>query len=168
STGRADIDRFADFMRALDAPPTLPPSLFAQSGARLFAQIGCEDCHAATLATAPNPVAFVPPTTGRVPISATLNAALANRAFHPYSAFLRHDRGALGDGITSGSAAPTMMRTAPLWGVRARSRFLHDGRAGTIAEAISLHAGQAAAAAAAFEALSVAQQLQLIAFLNTI
>ena len=165
--GRADIDRFADFMRALNAPPTLPYSP-GRNGARLFSQIGCQTCHVVNLTTAPNPASFIPPTTGGVPISATLNAALANRTFHPYSDFLLHDMGALGDGIISGTAGPTMMRTAPLWGLRARSRFLHDGRAATVAEAIALHAGQGAAAAAAFRALSVSQQQQVVDFLNTI
>jgi CxxC motif-containing protein (DUF1111 family) len=61
-----------------------------------------------------------------------------------------------------------MMRTAPLWGIRAKSRFLHDGRAGTIAEAITLHDGQGSDAAEAFGRLSSTQQQQLIDFLNTI
>ena len=165
--GRADIDRFSDFMRALKPPPTLQSS-GGSNGARLFNQIGCQACHAPSLTTAQNPASFIPPTTGGVPISSTLNTALANRAFHPFSDFLLHDMGALGDGITSGTAGPTMMRTAPLWGARSRSRFLHDGRAETIAEAITLHAGQGAAAAAAFHALSATQQQQLIDFLNTI
>ena len=76
--------------------------------------------------------------------------------------------GSLGDGITSGVASPGMMRTVPLWGVRARSRFLHDGRAATLTEAITLHAGQGAAAAAAFQGLSATQQQDIIDFLNTI
>jgi len=165
--GRADVDRFTDFVRALNPPPTVQ---VGSTGALLFNQIGCNSCHKPNLTTAPNPASFLPPTTGGVPISATLNAALANRLFHPYSDFLLHDMGSLGDGITSGTAGPAMMRTAPLWGVRARSRFLHDGRASTIAEAISLHlhAGQGDAAAAAFQALSATEQQQLIDFLNSI
>lgn len=166
--GRADVDRFVDFMRALDVPPTLPRDASAQYGARLFTQIGCQSCHTSSLTTAPDPASFIPPTTGNVPISATLNTALANRTFHPYSDFLLHDMGSLGDGITSGVASPGMMRTVPLWGVRARSRFLHDGRAATLTEAITLHAGQGAAAAAAFQGLSATQQQDIIDFLNTI
>jgi hypothetical protein len=168
SDGLADIDRFADFMRALNPPPTLQSTSSGRNGARVFNQIGCQSCHAASLTTAQNPALFIPPTTGGVPISSTLNAALAKRTFHPYSDFLLHDMGSLGDGITSGTAGPRMVRTAPLWGVRARSRFLHDGRAGTFAEAIALHAGQGAAAAAAFLALPATQQQQVIDFLNTI
>jgi CxxC motif-containing protein (DUF1111 family) len=50
--------------------------------------------------------------------------------------------GSLGDGITSGSAGPTMMRTAPLWGISVRTSFLHDGRASDVAAAITMHDGQ--------------------------
>ena len=77
------------------------------------------------------------------------------------------DRNA-GSAVTSDAAGPTMMRTAPLWGIRARSRFLHDGRAQTIADAITLHTGQGANAAAAFQGLSATQQQQVLDFLNTI
>jgi CxxC motif-containing protein (DUF1111 family) len=61
-----------------------------------------------------------------------------------------------------------MMRTAPLWGVRAKSVLLHDGRAGDIPTAISLHDGQGKAAAQAFGALSSSQQQSVINFLNSI
>jgi len=61
-----------------------------------------------------------------------------------------------------------MMRTAPLWGVRAKSRLLHDGRAEDIAGAIQFHAGQAAASRDAFLGLTPAQQQQVLDFLGTI
>ena len=111
---------------------------------------------------------IIPTTTGGVAISSTVNALLANQTFHPFSDFLLHDMGSLGDGITSDTAGPTMMRTTPLWGIRAKSRYLHDGRAETVADAIILHAGQGADSAAAFQALSATQQQQLLDFLNTI
>jgi len=166
--GHADIDRFADFMRALSPSPQLAQTSDSQAGHALFASIGCGGCHVESLTTAANPASFVPATTGGVPISSTLNGLLANQRFEPFSDFLLHDMGALGDGITSDAAGPTMMRTAPLWGVRSRSRLLHDGRATTLTDAITLHAGQGAAAAAAFQGLSAAQQQQVLAFLNTI
>src|SRR5262249_15347557 len=75
--GRADIDRFADFMRALDAPPTLARNSAAQSGARLFQQTGCAGCHTPSLTTGANPAAFIPKTSGGIAISSTLNFALA-------------------------------------------------------------------------------------------
>ena len=140
----------------------------AQAGHNLFVNIGCRTCHVENITTASNPASFIPTTTGGVPITSTLNSLLANQTFHPFSDFLLHDMGSLGDGITSDAAGPTMMRTAPLWGIRAKSRFLHDGRAGTIAEAITLHDGQGADAATSFSGLSATQQQQVIDFLNTI
>ncbi len=168
SDGRADVDRFSDFMRELAPPPTLPQNSSAQNGARLFQQAGCAGCHAVSLTTDRNPASFIPPATGGTQISLNLNRTLANQTFHPYSDFLLHDMGSLGDGITSGVAGPTMVRTAPLWGVRAKSVYLHDGRAGDLPTAISLHDGPGKAAATAFGALSTKQQQDLINFLMTI
>lgn len=166
--GRADVDRFADFMRALAPPPRLAETNSAQAGHALFNSIGCGGCHVEDITTANNPANFIPGTTGGVAISSTINGLLARQTFHPFSDFLLHDMDALGDGITSDAAGPTMMRTAPLWGIRARSLYLHDGRAQTVTEAITLHAGQGASSAAAFQALSESQQQQVLDFLNTI
>ena len=168
SDGRADIDRFTDFMRALNPPPVLDQNYSAQNGRRLFQQAGCAGCHAMQLTTDWNPASFIPPTTGSIAITSSLNLALAHQTFHPFSDFLLHDMGSLGDGITSGAAGPTMIRTAPLWGIRAKSVFLHDGRADDLSTAITLHDGQGKAAATAFQALSSQQQQDLINFLNTI
>ena len=92
----------------------------------LFAAIGCADCHVPALQTGPNPV-----------------AALDSVVFFPYSDFLVHDMGDLGDGIVQSGASGREMRTAPLWGARVRTSFLHDGRAKTIRDAILAHDGQA-------------------------
>jgi len=43
--GRADVDRFTDFMRALAPPPTMPQNSSSLRGAVLFAQMGCASCH---------------------------------------------------------------------------------------------------------------------------
>ena len=166
--GRADIDRFSDFMRALAPPPSIAQTTAANTGASLFNRLGCAGCHVASLTTASNPANFIPTTTGGIAISSSLNKTLANQTFHPYSDFLLHDMGSLGDGITSGAAGPTLMRTAPLWGIRGKSEFLHDGRAGDIPTAISLHDGQAKVAARAFQALTTQQQQNLVSFLNTL
>jgi CxxC motif-containing protein (DUF1111 family) len=166
--GRADIDRFTDFMRALAPPPKLPQNASAMRGSKLFTQLGCAGCHAPSLTTASNPASFIPNSTGGTPMSSTVNQALASQTFHPYGDFLLHSMGALGDGITSGTAGPTMMRTAPLWGVRAKSVFLHDGRAADLPTAISLHAGQGQAASQGFHALSTSQQQDLVNFLDTL
>ncbi len=94
--------------------------------------------------------------------------ALDRVAFHPYSDFLVHDMGSLGDGIEQGQAKGREMRTAPLWGLRVRKTFLHDGRARSIPDAIHAHDGQGKAAQAFFAKLTSAQQANLVAFLKSL
>jgi CxxC motif-containing protein (DUF1111 family) len=52
--------------------------------------------------------------------------------------------------------------------VSGHSRFLHDGRARSLVEAILWHDGEAAAAADAFRALSASDRAKLIAFLESL
>ena len=86
-----------------------------------------------------------------------------------YSDLLLHDMGpALADGFEQGSATGREFRTAPLWRVSERRRFLHDGRAATILDAIGMHGGQAAAAVAAFNALSAKDRQAVLDFLKGI
>ena len=88
--------------------------------------------------------------------------------FHPYSDFLLHDMGALGDGIEQGRARGTEMRTMPLWGLRMRQTFLHDGRTRSLADAIGAHAGQGQAAAEQFHQLSGPDMQLLLEFLQSL
>jgi CxxC motif-containing protein (DUF1111 family) len=60
------------------------------------------------------------------------------------------------------------MRTEPLWGLRFVNRYLHDGRATTLDQAIAAHAGQGSAARDRFNALTPAARAQLIAFLQSL
>ena len=60
------------------------------------------------------------------------------------------------------------MRTAPLWGLSARTVFLHDGRASTPEAAIQGHAGQGAAARDRFARLNPFQRAALLAFLRSL
>jgi CxxC motif-containing protein (DUF1111 family) len=99
----------------------------------------------------------------------TNRAATSLKIFSPYSDFLLHDMGGLGDGIGGqGRAAGTEMRTAPLWGARVRTRFLHDGRASNLNDAILAHDGQGRNARNLYSVLPQAQRDQLVAFLNSI
>ena len=58
--------------------------------------------------------------------------------------------------------------TAPLWRVSERGKFLHDGRATTMTDAITAHLGQAQAAHEAFQGLDIASKAALLDFLNGI
>jgi CxxC motif-containing protein (DUF1111 family) len=147
----ATLDEFTDFMTFLAPPPHLHRSKDAKAGSILFAQIGCADCHVPALQTGPSAV-----------------AAFDRVTFFPFSDFLLHDMGSLGDGIVQGDAGGREMRTAPLWGVRMLTSFLHDGRAGTLPDAILAHDGQGEAAKNRFADLSATQQNQLVAFLKSL
>lgn len=94
--------------------------------------------------------------------------ALDRVVFRPYADFLLHDMGALGDGITQASVGGQDMRTAPLWGLRLLTRFLHDGSATTIEDAVRRHAGQGRASSLRFGALTAAEREALLAFLRSL
>jgi len=142
---------FATFMRFLAAPPEAKLTGQARAGENSFQQLGCATCHVATLTTGSSSV-----------------AALDHVSFHPYSDFLLHDMGALGDGIVQGQATGTEMRTAPLWGVSQQPFFLHDGRAATLAEAILAHDGEARTARERFTALDSHNQQKVLDFLSAL
>jgi CxxC motif-containing protein (DUF1111 family) len=76
--------------------------------------------------------------------------------------------GALGDGIVQGEASGREFRTAPLWGLRAEGRFLHDGRATNINDAITAHDGQARTSREAYQQLDAQARARLMAFLNSL
>lgn len=75
------------------------------------------------------------------------------------------------EGAITGSDATNfncMFITAKLWGVFDSAPYLHDGRALTLGNAIVMHAGEAASAAAAYEALPMYYQNDILAFLATL
>jgi CxxC motif-containing protein (DUF1111 family) len=146
-----DIQKAADFMTFLGPPPRGARTEQTDDGARVFRQIGCANCHVPTMTTGDSPV-----------------QAIAHRSFQPYSDFLLHDMGRLGDGIAQGQASGRQMRTAPLWGLTARPAHLHDGRAKTPQEAILMHAGQGADARNRFQDLDWRSRTSLIAFLRSL
>jgi CxxC motif-containing protein (DUF1111 family) len=146
-----DVEAFTDFMTFLAPPPSGSSTTDVRQGANLFNRIGCADCHLPTLQTGRN-----------------ASAALDRVTFAPYSDFLLHDMGSLGDGIAQNGAGPGEMRTAPLWGVRLFTTFLHDGRATSLADAILAHDGQGRDARDRFAALNRDQRSRLIAFLNSL
>jgi CxxC motif-containing protein (DUF1111 family) len=151
-TNKDDVARFTDFMELIAPPPTLPLSKQALQGQNLFTQINCVACHKASMQTG----------------SSTVSLALAFKNVPLYSDLLLHHMGMLGDGIVQAQAGADEMRTAPLWGLRARAPYLHDGRAKTIMEAILMHGGEARIIEQRFSGLLDSQQHAIIAFLNSI
>ena len=163
--GLADIDHFAQFIRGTQVPPrdtVLAATQDATVGQTLFNSVGCAVCHVASLTTEP-PGTLINGGTYTVP------SALGNKVFHPYGDFLLHDVGT-GDGIVQAGPADTAnkLRTVPLWGLRIKSRFMHDNASMTLSDAIQRHAGEAQAVITSFKALTAGQQQQLITFLKSL
>ena len=145
------VEAFANFMTLLAPPPRGPITKDVAAGEVIFMSLGCANCHVPELKTGSHPV-----------------KALAHQTFFPFSDFLLHDMANLGDGIEQGQATGREMRTAPLWGLREIKRFLHDGRASTIDQAIREHDGQGAAARDGFNALPQDSKSKLRSFLNSL
>ncbi|MBI3882642.1 MAG: hypothetical protein HY301_21590 [Verrucomicrobia bacterium] len=150
-TNKGDIDTAADFMRFLAPPPRVPRTRSADAGEMVFHQVGCAVCHTPMMQSGPSPV-----------------AALDRKPVWLYSDLLLHDMGALGDGIAQGTATMREMKTAPLWGLRARPVYLHDGRAPTVDAAIRAHDGEAGRSRENYHRLGPVQRQQLLEFLNSI
>lgn len=140
------------FVRFLAPPAPQQLGSAARRGRAIFNQIGCARCHVPTLRTGDHEV-----------------KALANREVAAYTDLLLHDMGpGLVDICLGLVATPSEFRTEPLMGLRLARRFLHDGRATAIEEAIQLHGGEAARSRDAFAALSTRDREALLAFLRSL
>lgn len=115
-------------------------------GEALFHEAGCASCHVDTLRTGT-----------RHPF-----VELRGQPIRPFTDLLLHE---LGD---------EEWRTAPLWSlgvtrdVSGALHLLHDGRAGTVLEAILWHGGEAQRARDAVVAMSAADRAALLRFLDSL
>ena len=157
-----DLDAVTQFLRCMKAPPRGPSSASVTAGQTTFTSIGCAVCHVASITTAPactviNGGAFVVP------------PAIGDKIIHPFGDYLLHDIGT-GDGIVQngGQGTRNQVRTAALWGIRVRTRLMHDGASVRITDAIQRHANQAQAARNNFNALSPASQANVVAFISSL
>jgi CxxC motif-containing protein (DUF1111 family) len=136
------LDLVTSYVRGLPAP-RLPDDA---EGARLFASTGCSACHVPML-----------PGHGGEPVRA-------------FTDLLLHDMGAgLDGGVGEPGVKSSEWRTAPLADLDPREgtrRYLHDGRAATLTEAVLWHQGEGAHARTAFEALPEADRRKLIEYLE--
>lgn len=124
----------------------------ARRGQRTFSNIGCAKCHLPSLGTGDHPI-----------------KALANREVAAYTDLLLHDMGPeLADICAGLVATPSEFRTEPLMALRLARRYVHDGRASSIEEAVEQHGGEAARSRDAFRALSASDRRTLLRFLGTL
>jgi CxxC motif-containing protein (DUF1111 family) len=129
------------------------------AGSVLFAQARCTACHVPTLNTG----------------GLHRLAELRNQTIRPYSDMLLHDMGPdLADNYPQGVATGREWRTAPLWGLGLLStinpnvRFMHDGRARSLEEAVLWHGGQAQVSRERFKAMLADERQKLIDFLKSL
>lgn len=128
-------------------------------GEKLFKDTGCESCHRET---------FVTGTEQR-------QRRLHNQTIHPYTDLLLHDMGPeLADHRPSFDADGYEWRTPPLWGigmvetVNGHTRFLHDGRARNLEEAILWHGGEAEMTKQRFTQLAKNDREAIVKFLKSL
>jgi CxxC motif-containing protein (DUF1111 family) len=128
------------------------------TGSALFVDLGCSSCHTPEQRTGASEI---------VPLD--------QQVIRPYTDLLLHDMGPdLADDRPDGTATGREWRTPPLWGiglvetVNRHTRFLHDGRARNLEEAVLWHGGEAEPARERFEALTARQRDDLLTFLESL
>lgn len=149
-TGRRGIDNFETFMKFLAPVHRSHVDDLTRTGEALFTAVGCAACHVPVLETGPS-----------------ANPLFHRRPVELFSDLLLHDVGT-GDGIRQGAAEPDELRTPPLWGLRHRRPFMHDGRAATVTDAIEQHGGEGRLARGAFLRLANEERAALVAFLRSL
>ena len=155
----SSLDAVTDFMTALAVPERRLNDLSTfNRGAQLFSQVGCASCHTPKQKTGDSI---------RFPL-------LSQQIIYPYTDLLLHDMGAaLDDGVKEKNAESFEWRTPPLWGIGIvardpEARFLHDGRASSLTEAILWHGGEAEKTKNRFVQLPTTQKETLLNFLKSI
>jgi hypothetical protein len=133
------VERLAEYAMYL-APP--PREGAEPAGEALFDTVGCTACHM----PAPDPAAA-----------------------GAYSDLCLHSLGPeLDTRIPDHDAHGDQWRTAPLWGLRLRKAYFHDGRPISLDAAIRLHGGEGAASARRYAALAQPERDRLLTFLGTL
>jgi CxxC motif-containing protein (DUF1111 family) len=155
-----ELDKAVFYLNRLAVPyrrNTDQPDVMA--GAKLFDQLNCSGCHTPS---------FEMDDSGPV-------EDYHRQTIHPFTDLLLHDMGeALSDHRPVFGASGNEWRTPPLWGiglvekVNGHTRFLHDGRARDLEEAVLWHGGEAQASQTAFKSLSADKRQQLIQFLESL
>jgi CxxC motif-containing protein (DUF1111 family) len=154
----SDLRAVVHYIRTLAPPAPGEDTPQRQRGAVVFEQVGCAGCHIPVLQTGANRI-----------------AALAFKPVPLYSDLLLHDMGpGLADNRPDGAASGSEWRTTPLWGLRLMREFLngdafllHDGRAGTVEDAITAHGGEAQMARDAFQGLGADDRAALLDFVES-
>jgi CxxC motif-containing protein (DUF1111 family) len=157
--GDRKLDQVTFYTRTLAVPARRDADRAStRHGQATFDRIGCESCHTAQLTTGPDDL-----------------PQLSHQTIRPYTDLLVHDLGrGLADDRPDGQATGREWRTPPRWGhglvqtVNGHTRYLHDGRARNLLEAILWHGGEATAARERFAQLSADDRAEVLAFLESL
>src|SRR5262245_4720273 len=145
------VARVDDYVRFLAPPAPAAMDKHARKGRRVFEEIGCATCHVPSLRTGDHEV-----------------RVLAHQEVFAYTDLLLHDMGPELADICLVDASSSEFRTEPLMGLRHMRRFLHDGRASTVTDAILAHGGEGSRSRAAFADLEEHEREALLAFLGSL
>ena len=143
------VKAIAFYLKTLKTPTPNKTEEFLENK-KIFDSIGCVNCHKDSFITS------------------------NGMEIAPYSDMLLHHMGeGLSDGRIEFKAEATEWRTTPLWGIGLyekvlgnKPKYLHDGRANSLAEAILWHGGEAQNAKDNFVNLSKEKRDKLIKFLG--
>jgi len=159
-----------------------PLSAQAAYGKQIFNTVGCTACHMPQLTTYGTKVPVAYPEIANDPwanVYFEFNLRKIGFAQDPngngvvvpmYADLKRHY---MGPGLEetferAGEIPQGHFTTARLWGIADTEPYLHDGRATTLDDAISMHGGEAQTARDNYVGLSSADQEALIAFLKSL
>jgi len=183
---QGDLSALSIFNTTMDKPIATNRDAAAELGFGLFNSIGCADCHKPQHNTQTKLLPYKLSGSNHAPFEGTYYSAdltLRPAYFEEntqggievnlFSDLKKHYMGeALKESFSLASDKQNgEFITARLWGIADTAPYLHDGRALTLEQAISMHdnpGSEATQAGSSFKALSDEEKLNLIKFLNTL
>lgn len=156
------------FQQLLAPPPRGEITEDVKKGEQIFNQVGCAVCHKQTYYTAANSV-VVDPESPLPKLNYLTIPSMQQREVNLYSDLLVHEMGQdLADGIPQEGSRGGEWRTTPLWGLRTKKFYLHDGRTSDLHKAIMAHGGQSEVVTKRYADLSSDDKQLLKAFLKSL
>ena len=156
---KAGLESIVFYLQGLSVPTRRSPmKLDVTEGKILFNEINCQICHRPTAVTNHSKV-----------------ASLSGQKIYMYTDLLLHNMGSgLSDTRKDSFVQSAEWKTPPLWGlglvpvVNGHTRYLHDGRARDLNEAILWHGGEAKASQKAYTQLKQSERDAVIEFLESL
>lgn len=164
---QAQAEELIQFVAALPAPRRIEmddddKAEQVSLGERFFHSVGCSACHVQDLGAAQGIYSDL--------LLHDMGESLADPV--PAPASLSQSTSYYGPlaNLFSSSSTNSLQewRTPPLWGVASSAPYLHDGRAETLEDAITLHGGEAEFSINLYRKLDSRSRSRLIGFLETL